>query len=252
MATTQTNPPRQPERPRQHGIIYNLLWGWPLALAGMALSSLLLSLLIEFLCMAFLWPEQGAAHSQRMLLTESGWLSGEFTRSLLLSEPSVTAISGFSHLYQWAFVDSGLTGWINAQYQGGLHGNNEISRQVNAWLGGIAGYVHEYLLVAMYVTGVTVIRVIILMLSVPLFVLVAMVAVVEGLSQRDLRRYGAAYESSFVYHHARRLVKPALCVPCMLYLAWPVAVYPNLLLLPAALLFGAAITVTLTSFKKYI
>lgn len=229
-----------------------MLWGWPWALAGVLLSSLLLSLLIEFLCMAFLWPEQGAAHSQRMLLTESSWLSAEFTRSLLLSEPSITTINGFSHLYEWAFVDSGLTGWINAQNQDLLHSNNEFSRQVNAWLKWIAGYVHEYLLAAMYVTGVTVVRGIILLLSVPLFVMVAMVAVVEGLSRRDLRRYGAAYESSFVYHHARRLVKPALCVPSMLYLAWPVAVYPNLLLLPAALLFGAAITVTLTSFKKYI
>jgi integrating conjugative element membrane protein (TIGR03747 family) len=250
MATTQPDTPRQPVRPQKHGIIYNVLWGWPWALVGMALSSLLLSLLIEFLCMAFLWPEQGATHSQRMLITESGWLSAEFTRSLLLSEPSVAAISGLSRAYRWAFVDSGVTDWLHAQGQ--LHGDNDITRQMNVWTGWIARQLHEYLLAAMYVTGVTAIRVIILGLSAPLFVLVAMVAVVEGLSRRDLRRYGAAYESSFVYHHARRLVRPALCVPCMLYLAWPVAVYPNLLLLPAALLFGAAIAVTLTSFKKYI
>jgi integrating conjugative element membrane protein (TIGR03747 family) len=250
MATTQPDTPRQPVRSQKHGIIYNVLWGWPWTLVGMLLSSLLLSLLIEFLCMVFLWPEQGAAHSQRMLITESGWLSGEFTRSLLLSEPSVTAINGLSRTYQWAFVDSGVTSWL--QTQGQLHGDNDITRQVNVWTGWIARQLHEYLLMAMFVTGVTAIRVIILGLSAPLFVLVAMVAVVEGLSRRDLRRYGAAYESSFVYHHARRLVKPALCVPCMLYLAWPVAVYPNLLLLPAALLFGAAVTVTLASFKKYI
>jgi len=41
-------------------------------------------------------------------------------------------------------------------------------------------------------------------------------------------------------------------VPAMLYLSWPTAVYPNLLLLPAAVLLGIAVTVTTASFKKYI
>lgn len=53
-----------------------------------ALCSLLLSLLIEYLCIAFLWPESGAAHSEAVMHTELSWLSSEFARSLLLSEPS--------------------------------------------------------------------------------------------------------------------------------------------------------------------
>ncbi|WP_118988355.1 DUF4400 domain-containing protein, partial [Photorhabdus sp. CRCIA-P01] len=36
------------------------------------------------------------------------------------------------------------------------------------------------------------------------------------------------------------------------YLSWPSAVYPNLLLLPAALLLGIAITVMISTFKKYL
>jgi hypothetical protein len=38
----------------------------------------------------------------------------------------------------------------------------------------------------------------------------------------------------------------------MAYLSWPSAVYPNLLLLPAALMLGLTITVTTASFKKYL
>ncbi len=49
----------------------------------------------------------------------------------------------------------------------------------------------------------------ILVLSMPLFVMVLLVGMVEGFNRRDLRRYGAGYESSFVYHHAKRFVKPA-------------------------------------------
>ncbi|EER3549693.1 DUF4400 domain-containing protein, partial [Escherichia coli] len=34
--------------------------------------------------------------------------------------------------------------------------------------------------------------------------------------------------------------------------SWPTSVYPNLLIWPAAMLLGGAITVTMASFKKYL
>ncbi|WP_284038692.1 DUF4400 domain-containing protein [Escherichia coli] len=37
-----------------------------------------------------------------------------------------------------------------------------------------------------------------------------------------------------------------------LTLSWPTAVYPNLLIWPAAMLLGMAVTVTMASFKKYL
>ncbi len=125
-------------------------------------------------------------------------------------------------------------------------------RELSDWSVWLAESLRKYLLATVYVTVTFIIRLTILVLFLPLFVMVIGVAVVEGLSRRDLRRYGAAYESSFVYHHAKRFVKPAFCVPCLLYLSWPSAVYPNLLLLPAALLLGLAITVMMSTFKKYL
>ena len=73
-------------------------------------------------------------------------------------------------------------------------------------------------------------RVTILVLSVPLFILVAIEEIADGMVRRDLRRYGAVYESSFIYHHAKRVVKPVAYIPCVLYLSALFAVYPNLLL----------------------
>jgi len=92
----------------------------------------------------------------------------------------------------------------------------------------------------------------ILVLSIPLFLMVILVAMVDGLGRRDLRRYGAAYGSSFVSHHTKRSVKSAFYVPCLGYLSWPSAVYPNLLRLPAALLLGMPLVVLTASFKKYL
>ncbi|HAX7055962.1 TPA: TIGR03747 family integrating conjugative element membrane protein [Escherichia coli] len=231
--------------------MYNLVWGWPWALVGLIFSSLLLSLLIEYAGMTFFWSEEGAAHSRAVMNTELGWLSTEFTRSLLLSAPAETVPAWISAAYQWLFVDSGMQTWLHAQQAGTAAGRSvsEFSSELSQWL---AYHLHDYLLATVYVTVVTMVRVVILVLSVPLFVMVVLVAVVEGLGRRDLRRYGAAYESSFVYHHAKKSVRPAIYVPCIIYLSWPGAVYPNLLIWPAAMLLGLAVTVTVASFKKYL
>ncbi|HDL0349484.1 TPA: TIGR03747 family integrating conjugative element membrane protein [Escherichia coli] len=253
MAEARRDAERSPQSrpPRQHGLLYNLVWGWPWALVGLILSSLLLSLLIEYAGMTFFWPDEGAAHSRAVMNTELGWLSTEFTRSLLLSTPSVTVPGWISVAYQWLFVESGMQSWLQPQQAVTAVGRSvsQFSGELSQWL---AYHLHDYLMATVYVTVVTMVRVIILVLSVPLFVMVILVAVVEGLGRRDLRRYGAAYESSFVYHHAKKSIKPAIYIPCILYLSWPTAVYPNLLIWPAAMLLGMAVTVTMASFKKYL
>ncbi|HFO7430739.1 TPA: TIGR03747 family integrating conjugative element membrane protein [Escherichia coli] len=247
----EVNRAAQPSPPRQHGLLWNLLWGWPWMLVGILFSSLLLSLLVEYIGIAFFWPEQGAAHSEAVMKTELGWLSSEFTRSLLLSAPSVTVTEWIATAYQWLFVETGFLSWLKQQNAGAVVGNSvsQYGEDVGRWL---SHYLYEYLMATVYVTVVTLIRVTILVLSVPLFVMVILIAVVEGLGRRDLRRYGAAYESSFVYHHAKKSIKPAIYIPCILYLSWPTSVYPNLLIWPAAMLLGVAITVTMASFKKYL
>jgi len=39
---------------------------------------------------------------------------------------------------------------------------------------------------------------------------------------------------------------------CMLYLAWPTAVWPNLLLLPSAVMLGVVLSIVTGAFKKYL
>ncbi|WP_047686659.1 TIGR03747 family integrating conjugative element membrane protein, partial [Xenorhabdus sp. NBAII XenSa04] len=185
--------------PRKHGLLYRVLWEWPWQIAGFIVMSWLFSLLLEYLGMTFFWPEQGASHSQTIMKTELQFLSTEFTRSLLLSEPSQTVSDWLEQAYQWLFVDSGFMHWIQGQHQYQLNSRNDFLREFNAVLQGVSGYLREYCLAAVFITMVTLIRLAILMLSVPLFVMVVLVALVDGLGRRDLRRYGAGYESSFVY-----------------------------------------------------
>ena len=240
----QTAPPKQP------GLFITLFWLMPWKVIGILLASLLVSLIIEYAGMTFIWAGEGAEHSRQVMLTESGYLSEGFTRSLILSQP-VTVISAWiQQAYQWIFVDTGFISWVNnARSVHSQGGTVETLSRAGSWL---ARALWEYLQATVYVTIIFAIRVAILVLSVPLFIMVSVIGIVDGLVRRDLRRYGAGYESSFVYHHAKRYVKPAMYGPCMLYLAWPTAVWPNLLLLPSALVLGFVLSVVTGAFKKYL
>jgi integrating conjugative element membrane protein (TIGR03747 family) len=50
------------------------------------------------------------------------------------------------------------------------------------------------------------------------FGLFTLVALVDGLVQRDLRRWGGGRESSFVYHYAKTAAMPLIIMAWVLYL----------------------------------
>ncbi|ENP5334970.1 TIGR03747 family integrating conjugative element membrane protein [Salmonella enterica] len=251
--STQKNDTQAPPQPRKPpGLLTVVLWNWPIRLFAFLLVSWMASVFIEWAGLFFLWSEQGALHAQSVMNTELGYLSVDFTQSLIFSSPSVTTMKWISSTYQWAFVDSGLLAWIQQEQRGTVNSSDSVVHflgQLQAWL---LSVLSDYLLALVYVTVVFAVRILILVLSIPLFILVIIVAVIDGLCRRDLRRYGAGYESSFLYHHAKRFVKPAVYLPCLLYLSWPTSIYPNLLLLPGALLLGLAVTVVTSTFKKYL
>lgn len=120
-------PPARIQQPKEHGFLLNLLWGWPWKLIGMLLASLFFNLVMEYVDIAFFWPEQGSAHSQQVMQIESGYLSTEFTRSLMLSQPTETVTAWVTQVYQWLVVDSGLQGWIAQQNQAMESGGNAVA-----------------------------------------------------------------------------------------------------------------------------
>ncbi|EBR9313074.1 TPA: TIGR03747 family integrating conjugative element membrane protein [Salmonella enterica subsp. enterica serovar Muenchen] len=248
MAKEESRPSQNTSPPKKPGLLWLLLWRLPLHIAGILFASLFLSLLVEYAGLVFWWPEQGAQHARAMMETELRFLSSDFTRSLVLSHPSVTVMSWVREGYQWLAENIMPSGTLN---NGRSHGNlfTQTVADSGTWL---AVQFRVFLEATLYITVVFVVRVSILLLSLPLFVMAGAVAMVEGLSLRDLRRYGAGYESSFLYHHARGLIKPSLVYPCMAYLSWPAAAYPNAFLLPSALLFGIVLTVQASTFKKYL
>ena len=97
-----------------------------------------------------------------------------------------------------------------------------------------------------------IVRLLVLVLTLPLFILAAFVGLVDGLVRRDVRKAGAGRESGFVYHRAKAALMPLAVMPWIIYLTLPISVHPLLVLLPCAALLGVVVCITASTFKKHL
>jgi integrating conjugative element membrane protein (TIGR03747 family) len=220
----------------------------PFALFGMLCGSLLLSVTIECIGVALFWPEQGERHAREMLDVELGQLSENFTRSLLVQAPGRAARELTEWASDWVFIKSGLADGLRER--SARTGNKSLMFRDH--LRQAVGYARTYLIAAAYTTLVFLVRLLVLTLSLPLFLMSAFVGLVDGLVRRDVRRFGAGRESGFVYHRARAALMPLATLPWVIYLALPFSLEPLWILLPGAAALGTATCLTAATFKKYI
>ena len=96
------------------------------------------------------------------------------------------------------------------------------------------------------------VRLAILMGAAPLFVLIWALGLVDGLTQRTIRRACAGRESSSMYHRAKFFQFAGLAMGAMVYLMWPVSIRPEWIVIPLALLTGLLSRVQWTYLKKYL
>lgn len=120
------------------------------------------------------------------------------------------------------------------------------------WTEAVATVIRCAILSAGNVTLTFLLRLAILLQALPLFALIIVVGIIDGLVRRDLRRFGAGHESGFVYHHARRMISSCLIATGLVWLAEPVFLEPEYVLMPAAAGIRLAVSMTGGSFKKYV
>jgi len=59
-------------------------------------------------------------------------------------------------------------------------------------------------------------------------------------------------EGSFVYHYAKKAAIPLIIMAWVLYLALPFSLHPFWIILPFAVAFAFPVTITASTFKKYL
>ncbi|TVT81958.1 TIGR03747 family integrating conjugative element membrane protein [Pseudomonas sp. H3(2019)] len=230
-----------------------MLFSMPFHFFGVMFGSLLGAILVEWLCLYFFWPDAGWKHAQQMFEYELSWLSQDLLQSVIIKEPGRTAAWLAQWVYDWVMVKTGLQDNINSmtQYARTAHsqaGNFDLRYQI----GWAMIKFQDYGLSALYTVLTFCVRMVILTLTIPLFLLAAFTGLVDGLVRRDLRKFGSGRESSYLYHKARGTILPLTIVPWTVYLAIPISISPLLILLPCALLLGVSVCITVSSFKKYL
>lgn len=213
------------------------LLGWiallPGVLVGFCLGAWMLAIALEWLGEAFLWRNTCASHSEQVLQAIWQWWRGSAGTPTWLVE-DLTLVSGKLQQGSAALVAS-----LNRQ--SGLF-----------WTEAVTTVIHCALLSADNVTLTFLLRLAILLQALPLFALIIVVGLIDGLVRRDLRRFGAGHESGFVYHHARRMISSSLAATGLVWLAVRIFLVPEYLFIPAAAGIGLAVSMTGGSFKKYV
>ncbi|MFK5947483.1 MAG: TIGR03747 family integrating conjugative element membrane protein [Methylococcales bacterium] len=217
-----------------------------LKIIGVLFLSMIISILLEWAGMTWWWPEEGEQHAFEMMQKEIGYLGGNSENTY--NGEAVSTASGYIHkAINTMFIDSGVIEAIGSIKQFDQD-DNKLTRYIKSAL----STYYEYLMAAVFIIIMFMVRLSILFLSIPAFLLFGAVGMTDGLVQRDLRRWCGGHESSYVYHWAKKLALPTLVITWFVYLTIPNSIHPNFVITPFAVLFGLVLMVMSSRFKKYL
>ena len=236
-----------PYHPARNGFVAAMLSRAAKAIRWLMLS-LLFSIVIECVGMVIWWPELGLDHSRQMLEQEIEYLDQDFRHSVLSSDPGRFARTMAERSHYLLFELTGverLTEWLSRPPANDETGTRPKLHQAYRPIA-------RFVMVAIQIVQVFSVRLAILCLATPVFLLFSLIGLIDGLVQRDLRRWGGGRESSYLYHYAKNSVWMFMLSAWVSYLALPVSLHPVFVVLPFAVLFAISISITASTFKKYL
>lgn len=88
--------------------------------------------------------------------------------------------------------------------------------------------------------------------AIPLFWLSLTIGWIDGLAQRDIRKFQGARESSLLFHTFRYSGTTLFFLPLLIYFCWLSPLSPAWFFIPMAIVMGFWLTFSLRFFKKYV
>ena len=172
-------------------------------------------------------------HSLTVLSQDIAWLGEHFTTSILGRSPAEVALA----------ISRAVHDHLSFQ----VHPSPRDSAFI-ALAKQTALTVQPYWQGVIFSAMNTVVRLFIIMLSAVFFV----VALIDGLVERERRKEGGGIEHAAVFHHAKIWVSRPLAWSPIIYLSVPVSINPAWVVLPSALVFGMATYIAFFTFRKYV
>jgi len=244
MADARRNPP---PAETERSVVGSLLTFLAKAVQWLLLA-LVCAVLLEWVGMIWWWPAECVQHSQRTLEVERVHLGTAFPRHLVSTSPVQFANNVGRRLSHVCFTLTRLDQVIEWATTPPAADEARPKKAIRQVVYGIS----RYLIAAEQILQIFGIRLAILVLATPVFGLCGLVAIVDGLVRRDLRRWGGGRESGFVYHWAKRVGLPLALGLCVIYLVAPFSIYPPVAIFPFTVLLGLTISAVCASFKKYL
>lgn len=212
------------------------------------LFAMLLAVVFEWLGMNFWWQDQRLTHAEKMYHQELAYLQKDFSKTFLSSDTVNYAKKYTERAYYYMFEFTQLTKWTDIASKPAVSGDTGLQATLYKLYVSAQDYLHagKYRIFTYFV------RLAVLTLALPLFLLVALVAMTDGLVQRDVRRWSGGRESSLLFSASKDLVLPSIVWAWIVYLAFPISIHPNFVILPFAVLFAVSLAIMIRSFKKYL
>lgn len=228
-----TSNARVVEDPRSRTPLLRLV-GLAISIYVFLLMACIFSIFLEYAGMALsFWDESGALHARAQAAAELEYLQDFGHAASALTQQASWLVKWF-YLVLWTYSPLGGVAWLARVAIPGEY---------------LAGIEH-YIAAADYSVQVVALRGAISTLTLPAFALIGLVAMMDGLVQRELRKYGGGHESALVYHWAHRHIRPLLVTPWIIYLSVPFSIHPNWVFVPCMAAAAIAINVATAKFKK--
>lgn len=218
--------------------------GFQIGAIGWMLLSPVVALIVLVSCSFILWPD-GAAGLHRLADQEAGYVSTAVGDRLQL--PASLAEAAYQMVAAPINGAAGLSS--SSMATGGAGDLGQAGQKLEQQLLAGTKPTLDTLALALWLVAL---RIGVLMLALPTFMLAAGVGLVDGMTLRFLRRAGGARESSFLYHRAKHIARAVIVGTCLLYLAVPYPLDPRVVLLPAAVAFAFSLRTATGYFKKYL
>lgn len=234
MTVARSERPAPPKRPGIWGWLFGTTFGNVFKLGWWSLLAIGASVLIEWAGMVWLW---GPDHSKEMLAQELTYL-GAYNKNLITGfYPSDLGI-------KFVGVANTIVSFLKLRELSNHLADGVIGGATQIAIYGIDAMVNTIFIFA--------VRSAICISAMTGFVLVGLVAFVDGLVERDIRRACGGIESAMLYHRAKRLLAPILFLSFGGYLTAPISIHPSLVFLPVMALFAFSLFVTAKTFKKFL
>ncbi|KTD23935.1 DUF4400 domain-containing protein [Legionella maceachernii] len=182
--------------------------------------------------------EKTTGFIQTLTISQCSRLPVSLDCKLWFEEQTLSSLEGYSQHTQT---------YIN--YLNSFH--IPVDRELNTALAKLSLSLKQFWDLTRLTFSLVSIKLLVIITGIPLFLLAITVGLVDGLNQRAIRTYSLGRESSFVFHQLTRQSKKLLLLLITAWVALPISFSPDVLFIPASLLFGLLASFTTCRFKKY-